>query len=383
MVEAMICTPDFQAFFDATILPLVAAASVVTGFLIAFSYMLGNLLNNPKLTVWAKTEVLQVFISVASVFFIFIAINTFCAINMGEVASFFTGVETQHDLNVYDAAGEYLAESALYSHNALTVIRYHLQAYTIYAYLNAFLCDFEFLGIGLGCWYGYSGKYEQPLGGYGAINAALNMVFNSTLIAHFSALNFLFILLFVYKGFVFIFLPMGVFLRSMPYMRSFGSLLIAVALSFLIVYPLMLSIYYLMGDVLVDRPDSPHCLSCSDPCPHCYTPSTALSDKFLHCQGESCEKVFDDWASAGIIQSIGTMLVQSFTFGQVTTEDTMDSMYFPDGEHPKDAITFGAYAFIAAVFMPTAALLATIASVSYIARLYGEEINLSRITQLV
>ena len=50
---------------------------------------------------------------------------------------------------------------------------------------------------------------------------------------------------------------------------------------------------------------------------------------------------------------------------------------------PAGAIAFAAYAFIAAVFFPTAALLATIASVSYMARLMGEEIDLSRLTQLV
>jgi hypothetical protein len=44
---------------------------------------------------------------------------------------------------------------------------------------------------------------------------------------------------------------------------------------------------------------------------------------------------------------------------------------------------FSAYAFIAAVFFPTAALLASLASVSYMARMMGEEIDLSRITQLV
>jgi hypothetical protein len=201
MVEAMICTPIFETFFNDTILPLLAIATIATSILIALSFMLGRAIANPKLTLWAKTEFLQLFVSVASVFFIFITINTFCAINMGEVASFFTDVTAvEEDLSVYGAAQEYLTEAALYSHNAMTVVRYHLEAYTVLSFLNAFMCDFALGPIGLGCLFGYSGSTVLPIGGYGAYVAALNIFYNSTIMAHFSALNFLFILLFVYKG---------------------------------------------------------------------------------------------------------------------------------------------------------------------------------------
>jgi len=67
----------------------------------------------------------------------------------------------------------------------------------------------------------------------------------------------------------------------------------------------------------------------------------------------------------------------------VSGEDVVFDTYFPNGDNVTGAIIFAANAFIAAVFFPSVALLATIASVVYIARLYGEEINLSRITQMV
>jgi hypothetical protein len=324
--------------------------------------------------------VVQVFISIATVFFIMTTINVFCSIQMGEVASFFTGVEAVKDVSVFDAAQDYLHEAALYSHNAMTAIRFHLEAYTIMSFLNAFICDFSVGSIGLGCWYGYSGNNQLPVGGYGAMMAALNVFFNSTIIAHFSALNFLFILLFVYKGFVFLFLPMGVFLRSMPFLRGFGSLLIALAMSFLLVFPLMLSIFYLMGDVLVDRPDSPQCLSCSSPCPDCYIPDVGGSSMSSFFD----ESIFpDNEGAAGAGQAFLSVLVGGLTMGIYDADDYIGGLYFSDTANPMGAIMFAAYAFIAAVFMPTVALLATIASVSYIARLYGEEIDLSRLTQLV
>jgi len=376
MADAVICTEAFGSFFNDTILPLTGLGAIVTGVLIGLAFMVGRAIANAKLTTWAKTELLQVIISIATIFFLLTMVNAFCIINMGEVASFFEAVEDPHDLSLYDAAQTYLHEAALYSHNAMTVVRYHLEAYTILAYLNAFLCDFNVGGVGLGCWFGYSGENVQPVGGYGAINAALNIFFNSSIIAHLSALNFLFILLFVYKGFVFLFLPMGIFLRSMPYLRRFGALLIAVALSFLIVYPLMLSIFYLMGDVLVDRPGGGQCLACASPCADCYVPEDGLKE-YLD------ETVFPDLENTGVIQSMGSVLLESISFGTQDTDALIREMYFPDGADTGGAIMFAAYAFIAAVFLPTTALLATIASISYIARLYGEEINLSRITQLV
>lgn len=354
-----ICGTEFGDFFNSTILPLTAYAAIITSIMIALSFMIGRALANAKLTLWAKTEALQIVISIASIFVLMTIMNTFCIIDMGEIASIFevtTTVPTA-SVDVYTAAETYLTEAAIYSHNAMTVARYHLQAYTIVSYLNAFLCDYETGGVGWGCYYGYSGANQQPLGGYGATISALNIFFNSTIIAHFSALNFLFVLLFVYKGFVFLFLPLGVFLRSMPYMRSFGSLMISVALSFMVVYPFMLAVFYLMGDVLVDRPD--------------YTPAVAGTslDNFYD------ESVFPYEEGAG---SAG----QSWDAAWSGSDVVFDT-YFPNGANIIGAIVFAAYAFVAAVFLPTVALLATIASVSYIARLYGQEIDLSRITQLV
>jgi hypothetical protein len=158
-------------------------------------------------------------------------------------------------------------------------------------------------------------------------------------------MNFLMILLFVYRGFVFLFLPLGVFLRSMPYMRPFGSLMFAVAMSFLIVYPLMLGIFGLMSDVILDAP-------------------VDVGDYDEHVFPESEE-------GAEILGS---------SFGG---EDYVYDNYLGGIDNVGGAMAFAATAFIAGVFFPTLALLATIASVSYIARLYGDEIDLSRLTQLV
>ncbi|MBU0591423.1 hypothetical protein KKF81_01300 [Candidatus Micrarchaeota archaeon] len=352
---ADVCNIIFTNFFNDTILPLIAYASITTAIIIALSFMVGRAISNPKLTLWAKTESIQIVVSLFTIFFLITIINTLCSINMNEVAGIFditTSAPTEH-VDVYDAASTYLEEAAIYSHNALIATRYHLQAYTVLGYLNAFICDFSTGSIGWGCLFGYSGENQQPLGGYGAKVAALNIFFNSSIISYFSALNFLFILIFVYKGFVFLFLPLGVFLRAMPYMRSFGSLLITMAICFLVVYPVMLSIFYLMGDVLVNREGD------------------YLSDPSMNYN----EKVFPDEAESGA--------AGSSTGAAFAGADYIYEKYFPGEDRYIEAISFAAYAFIAAVFMPSVAMLATIASISYIARLYGEEIDLSRITRMI
>jgi len=331
----------FDNIIENTVLPLSLVASFTTAMVIAVTYILSQAMANPKMSLWAKTEAVQLVVSVGTVFLLITTMNTFCTLKMDEVASLF-GL-TSSSVSIYSAAQDYLALAGEFSIKALAVCRYHLQAYNVMSALNAFECEF---GGGIGCLFGYSGTNVQPMGGYGAHQAAMNIFFNSAIMSVMSALNFLFILQFVYKGFVLMFLPLGIFMRAVPYMRTFGALLIAVTLAFLVVYPLLLSVFYLMKDALLEWPPS----------------MTDYVD----------ESPFND-ESAG---------VQSMEAAVAGTDAIWDN-YFPNGDNPPGAIAFAAYAFIAAVFLPTAALLGTIGSIVYLTRLYGEEIDLSRIVQMV
>jgi hypothetical protein len=358
---AYICGPEFGTFLSDSVLPLLAYSSGALVGLIGLAYMAGTATNNAKLTLWSKTEAVQFVASIVSVFLIIISMNTFCAIKINEIAEVFDMPAAAGDPDIYAAANGYLTDAAIYSHNALTVVRYHLEAYTTLSFFNAFMCDLATGRIGWGCLFGYSGDSQQPLGGYSVQTAAMNIFFNAAIIAHFMSLNFIFILLFVYKGFVFLFLPLGVFMRSMPYMRSFGSLLVALAISFLLVYPFLLAVMYLMRNVLVDADTG-------------YTPLPVPMSGYD-------EERYDDLVNGGDMIAMSTM-----------GESYVEHCYFSvDGcgwsgdskENLPGAIGFASNAFVAAVFFPSVALLATIASVGYIARLYGDEIDLSRITQLV
>ncbi len=348
----LICGTGMTSFMTGTVLPLVAYATFITGLLIALSFMAGRALSNPKLTLWSKTELVQLFVSVATVLFIPLVVNTFCSVDMGEVGNIF-GIPGASG-NIYESAQGYLSGAAAYAHNAIIVVRYHLEAYTVVSYFNALMCEGRIGGgVGLGCFFGQGSDSIQPIGGYGATIGALNVAFNSAIMSFFTSMNFLLILLFVYRGFVFLFLPLGVFMRSMPYMRPFGSLMFAMALSFLMVYPLMLAIFGLMSNALLTAP-----LKAGGSAP------LKASDYN--------EKVFPNSEQGAEV--LGA------SFGGA---DYVLNLYLGDKQDASGAIAYAATAFIAGVFFPTLAMLATLASVSYVARLYGDEIDLSRLTQLV
>lgn len=155
-----------------------------------------------------------------------------------------------------------------------------------------------------------------------------------------------------------IFLPLGIFLRSMPFLRTFGGVFIALVLSFLFIYPLVLGIFYLAKDAILDAGNN-------------HVPKTGgvALDSYLD---ETKITYLADARSAG--ESLQAVL---------GGPEWVKKNYFPDGDNFGGALLFSAYSFVAAVMLPTIALLASIASVSYISRFYGEEIDLSRITQMV
>ncbi|VVC04863.1 Uncharacterised protein [Candidatus Bilamarchaeum dharawalense] len=359
MMNDLMCTgTNFTTFVTDTIFPLTAVATIVTLILIALSYMGSKALSNPKLSLWAKTELIQIGISLFTIVVILAAVKLFCTIDVTSIGDSlgFTGTRPPN-ANIFEAAGLFLNNAAVYTHNAIIVSRYQLEAYTVLSYYNAFYCDFSIGRVGLGCWFGYGGDNAQPYGGYGSSIAALNAAYNGLLITYFTIISYIFVLLFVYKGFAFFFLPVGMFIRSLPYMRNLGAVLIAIAMSFLIVYPAVLSVFYLMNEKLFEEP------------------SGIGSGEFK--EGENSLDRSD--AQYFAMSTWGEDPIKCAYLGTSNEYSCSDHDL---GDVPY-ALAFAAYAYVAGGFFPTVALLATIASVSYIARLYGDEVDLSRLVQMV
>ncbi|MDO8554450.1 MAG: hypothetical protein Q7S22_06595 [Candidatus Micrarchaeota archaeon] len=335
-------------------IPVLALGAILGGIIIALVNMFGQTTHNPKLSLWSKTEVVQLFTSLVATILILQGVNIYCSINLLSVVNLFTTGTTitapASSVTLFGGAELYLKQSALFNKELLSITRYHLGAYNILEgrYLsrcaeddgaNILLCMFGgFVGAG------GASHTQAPESGYSTVSSGLFLSFNTQMFSYLSSLNYLFILRYIFSGMVLFFLPLGTFIRSIPYLRGLGSLLIAVSASFLFIYPLVLSIFYIdfmAGDLSVLKP----------PIPQDY-----INDDF------------------------GIDTADSFAF---FNKEIHDDIFNKGGSQEKQIIELTGNGFIIGVFIPSIAMLAAIASSVYLSRLLGEEIDLSRIVQMV
>jgi hypothetical protein len=352
--------------FNST-LPLAAIASMITGLIIAIGYMFGEATHNVKASLWAKTEILQLFVSIFVFLLTWAFLQSYCQFNLDSISSLFTGLSagvtasSSGTFNIFEGAVGYCNYASSYVETLISATRYHLTAYNTFQMHSLWQCeDNEYLSI-IMCIFGFafgfgggSGVSISPDSGHALASSAMTMVFNTLLFDMVSLLNYYFILKFILSGFVFFFLPLGIFLRSFPYMRNFGSLLMAISLSFLFVYPLILSVFYLdfvsANSVLLP----------------------AINDK------PPFDRVFYYSQNEARLEDMRGISNQGF-----------DQYFYNDifGDHggsaETDILQLAGNAFLVSVFLPTFALLATFGSVMYVNRLLGQEIDLNRIMQMV
>ncbi|MEM4626284.1 MAG: hypothetical protein QXF70_02560 [Candidatus Bilamarchaeaceae archaeon] len=330
-----------------SILPLAGFAALITIIAIVIAYYIGTFIDNPKVTVWAKTEIVQVFISVLAVIIIIAGMQSFCAIDSGAIKEI-VGSKNNIKGNIFDEAESYLVNTTSYGHYAMGVTRYYLSAYAIFIYRYTFSCDVW----GLGCLFGGSGTSYSSLANYGGKYGSLNMLFGSTVLYFLTSANMLFILLFTYKGFILFFLPLAIIIRSLPYLRSLGSVLIAICISFFLVYPLVLSVFSVATDNLF------------------YNPIFLKEEKFESKSGLS------ELFYGSVLGTVGTSV---YTNDNVLKEDL-----FVNGKDDYiEVLKIIATAFVISFVLPSLALAITLASIRYFGRLYGEDVDLSRLSQLV
>ena len=340
-----------------TILPLAGMAAIFSLVTILIVYYIANMIDNPKLLTWAKTEIVQVVVSLSAVVIILAGMNLFCSIDAKSFAEL-VGYKNMSSQDMFNASIEYLNTTANYSHHAMALTRYYLSAYSILVYRSSFSCDIsEFLG-GIGCLFGSSGTGSSPLSNYSGEYGTLSMVFGSTILYFLTSVNMLFILLFTYKGLVLFFLPMAIIVRSLPYLRSFGAVLLAVCLSFYIIYPSVLVAFSIATHTFLESNKDPGHLA------------VVKEEKFESTSARS------EFFYGSVLGAFGK--------SRYTNDDWLKDDFFPGG---KDDFTgvLGVIgkAFIVSFVFPSLALAITIASIHYFARFYGEDIDLSRISQMV
>ncbi|MBI2079614.1 hypothetical protein HYT84_02525 [Candidatus Micrarchaeota archaeon] len=338
--------------------PLSGIAALITGLVVAASYMFGEATQNPKVVTWSKTEFIQLFISAISVIFILQLVTGICqfyvldlaALTPKDVTFQSTITTTTEDgtvlkvpMTIFDGAMHSLLQSANYSRDVMKIQRYHLGAFNMLQARGRWDCEIAI------CLFGNNGISYAPYTGLTTISTAFNFTFNSALLSYLSALNYLLILFFAYKGMALFLIPLGIFLRSMPYLRGLGTLFISVPLCFMVVYPfLLVAGGFVSKDLMVIPSD------------------------------------LQQFTKEGYLASVS----KSGADLDVGEDDYIDDILDPGGNgsptiNYTGALSLAGRAFIVAVFFPTIALLGTIASIRQVGRLLGEEIDLSRIIQMV
>ena len=364
MAIETICSAGGTALLYSSVMPYVAISAVVTAIIVGIVYMIGNTLSNPKLTLWAKTEIIQLFVSIAVVGSIFGLIGSFCSISINSIIGVFpiTASFPASAVTIYDGGELYLVEAGKWIHSVFAAARYHLAAFNILegfgrtlclgpegAALNVIFCIFG-TALSLGGGTGISLSLDS---GYAFAAPAISVAFNSLMISYLSTLNYLFILRFVYSGFIFFFLPLGIFLRSMPFIRGLGSLMMSVTISFMIVYPLVLSIFYI--DFLSAKILAPD-----------------LSAKVSHYAAADPDDAVDLLDALDVVGLHSDVFDYDTSFGQAVGNDAS-----------LDIMKLTGNAVLLGIFVPSLAMLATIASIMYLNRFLGEEIDLSRVIQVI
>lgn len=359
MVFTSVCASgsSFNSMISSFTMPVLGYGAVAGGMIIAVLYVISNSINNPKLNLWAKTEFFQLFFSIIATLLALQAINLFCGLDLLPFLRMFpisldpakTAELGSAPLNMFDGAELYLQAVAKYNKDLVSSLRYHLGAYNMLESRYLARCSESGAGVnilaclfgGLVGGFGGTNYYQSPEGGYALASPALFLSFNTAIFSYLSSLNYLFILKYVFSGFPLFFLPLGIFLRSVPFMRGLGSLMVSFSISFIFVYPLALSIFY------TDFLTLDHILSPDIP---------------------------QDYVDADIGEKLSTT--------DYLDADIRDEL-FDAGSQETVLMGRTGNGFILAVFIPTIAMLTSIGSVIYLARFIGEEIDLSRIVQMV
>ncbi len=336
--------------------------------LVALAYMFGEMLQNPKAILWAKTESLQVFASLAIVLVMLFAIFTFCNVRVGEIGalagtSFTPAIYLNHATDdLYTGAVNYLENLQSIALVNIASLRYNLAAYEIRTSFNEFHCDST-------CLLSFSSVNVAVFGGETVNLAITNNLLGTATISALSIIFQYFTLLYILNGLFIIFLPLAIVIRSIPFMRQFGGALIAIFISLYFLYPAML-----VADAFV----APGLTKAVGP--------VGLVDRTVACTGECTPGQVCRGSAVFSISGGGISCAQTSN-----TESSIESLVGTSRSDMEnlapsplvDTIKVNVLIFLAAVFLPALNFVVIAALARDLSHFLGEEADISRLAQMV
>ena len=333
--------------------------------LVAIVYMIGNAMHHPQMLDWAKMEILQVIMSIIIFAVILFLVDVECNMNIREPAAWFGYTEVQ-SASMLEYAQNYIQTVTQEAHLAVVALRYEMGILNIRASFN----NYESSGLGIGgLGYSispYSGDWTTL--GTAQMLLGLNSSFMLNGIFHFFSLFFFA----TASGIFVLFLPLGFFLRSMPFMRGVGAALIAIVVGLYIFYPL---VFAMIGLVVENSGATNYVLN-------------ALPGTF---GGSTVSQRID--AIEAQESSLATNGRDAYSGGEDSLPKPMlskpdDRAYGGSGANDKMLDLPGyyritAYNFIRVVMLPTAGMLIVIVFIRDLAALMAEEVDASKLLQMV
>ncbi|MEW6329292.1 MAG: hypothetical protein AB1468_04195 [Candidatus Micrarchaeota archaeon] len=208
--------------------PVGIISLLVSFAIVALIYMIAEFLRSAELNAWAKNEVYEVMMTafiVGMVLVLFGMVNGLAYALVGD--------------NIYTRSVEYLNDVAEHLISFAPPGGFYWEL-LFYDEMIGFLAS---LSAGLSVipvWLLVLGGSFNFFAGFGILNEALVTLIDLVAILHISNEAQIVLLQFIEKEMFRFFLPLGIILRTFPVTRRIGSTIIAVAVTFYIIYPLTL-----------------------------------------------------------------------------------------------------------------------------------------------
>ncbi|MBN2121648.1 hypothetical protein JW721_01140 [Candidatus Micrarchaeota archaeon] len=338
-------------------------SSIVASGLIAIAYALGQLLQNPRFSVWAKTELFQVAISISLVFIALFLVGlvgldpdsefTVSAgwidtLSGGSIEDVYSRPQIETEFSVFETSEAYLQNLAFFSHRAVRGSRTMMGVTDEFSKYMRTPCTPPLFG----CMLGVNGVNARPLSGATALMQASNLLLYTSSAAYLTVLAQIFLLRFIALdsgGLLAIYMPLAIVLRSLPFMRQFGGALLAICITLFLVYPSLLFVESTF-----------------------WNPYTWIEDEAW----DSVDTFVDDLDNTKHAGKYGDLFYRGTASDGAITMGESYSLF----EYISRLVSFS---FISASFLFTFNILAVSASASFFARMLGTEVDLSRLMQIV
>lgn len=216
----------------------------VTLIVIAVAYALGQALQNPNFSVWAKTEIYQVLVSAFLVMLTLFMIGLmYDSVKYGLVRGLspatlpaYEKPEIGDEDNVFATAEKYLLNSADFSYVEMRASRGLYGALDVLARYRRSPCmPAIFL-----CLYGPNGyNFGRDMGASSWMQVANLSMYTDT-VSYLTIMIQITFLRFIQDGGFLLFLPLAIVLRSLPFFRQLGGGLMGICIALFIIYPSLL-----------------------------------------------------------------------------------------------------------------------------------------------